>query len=598
MTSRPVLSIGTNRHIIQEKEIEQCLCKGRSYYFMKTSNLDNLTLVKLFETINRKYSDRTALQVEAKSGKFEKYSFKTLGKRSVDVFSTLASLGIEKGDRVAILSESRPEWAIAFFGIIACAAIVVPLDVKLSEKEIQYILNNSQAKCLFVSGNYFNKIKELRTVLPYIKNVILMDDIKHKDEILFKDLKKQKEEEKKRPTHSDDTVVLVYTSGTTGVAKGVELTYENLFHQVRAFSEIIHYSDKDRLLSILPLNHMLEITGGLIAPLYAGASITYCSSYKPSNMLKLIKDRRITGMVSVPLVLKMIHDGIMAKTGKLTKARKIYFNNALKLSRMIPGRNTKLKKILFRAVHEAFGVDFKGFVCGGAPLDIEVEKDFVAMGFKILQGYGLTETAPVTAVNTFTHHKFGSVGKPLPGVEVKIDKNEKDALSGEILTRGPHVMKGYYQNPEATGETIKDGWLHTGDIGYFDKDGFLYISGRIKNMIVLGAGKKVFPEELEQVIGKSDYIKEICVVGRVVESGPRKGNEEVHAVIVPDIDMFASKNMVSDEAIKDKISREIKRLERELASYKRIKHFIISKIDLPKTVTFKIQRQKVEEIFD
>ena len=220
------------------------------------------------------------------------------------------------------------------------------------------------------------------------------------------------------------------------------------------------------------------------------------------------------------------------------------------------------------------------------------------MGFKILQGYGLTETAPVISVNTFAHHKFGSVGKPLPGVEVRIDKKEKKALSGEILTRGPHVMKGYYLNNEATGEAIKDGWLHTGDMGYFDKDGFLYISGRMKNMIVLGAGKKVFPEELEHVIGKSDYIKDICVFGRIVNDGPRRGTEEVHAVVVPDIDLLRSRNINSDDDIKNFISGEIKRLGKDLAAYKRIKHFVISREDLPRTVTHKIQRQKVRELFD
>ena len=565
---------------------------------MKKSDLDNLTVVKLFETINKKYGDRTALQIKTKSGEFAKYSFKALGKRSVDVFSTLARLGIKKGDKVAILSESRPEWAIAFFGIVSCAAIVVPLDVKLSEKEIQFILNDSQAKCLFVSGSYLCKVEELRSVLPCIEKIILMDDIKHHDEILFKDLKKQKEEEKNRPTYPEDSVVLVYTSGTTGVAKGVELTYKNIFYQVRTFSEIIRYNDNDRFLSVLPLNHMLEITGGLIAPLYAGASITYCSSYKPSNILQLMKDARITGMVSVPLVLKMLHDGIISKTKKLPNLDKIYFRNALKISKNFLRLNTRIKRMLFRSVHQKFGGYLKGFVCGGAPLDIEVEKNFVAMGFKILQGYGLTETAPVISVNTFTHHKFGSVGKPLPGVEVKIDKKEKDALSGEILTRGPHVMKGYYRNPKATSEIIKEGWLYTGDIGYFDKDGFLYVSGRKKNMIVLGAGKKVFPEEVEQVVSKSDYIKEICVFGKIAETGSHKGYEEVQAVIVPDIDLLSSQNVTSEEEIRNKISQEINHFARDLATYKRIKYFIISKTELPKTVTHKIIRQEVVKLLD
>jgi long-chain acyl-CoA synthetase len=233
---------------------------------------------------------------------------------------------------------------------------------------------------------------------------------------------------------------------------------------------------------------------------------------------------------------------------------------------------------------------------GGAPLNTDVEIDFNALGFRILQGYGLTETSPVVAVNTYQRSRFGSVGKPLPGAEVKILKENDSAKDGEILTRGEQVMKGYFQSPEKTAEVIKDGWFHTGDLGYFDQDGFLYISGRIRNLIVLGAGKKVFPEEVEEVMNRSSLIKEICVLGRIATQGIRQGCEEVYAVIVPDFDAFEQSERADTPKIKERLAQEISRLSENLADYKRIVGFEIWESELPKTASRKIKRKSVSEM--
>jgi long-chain acyl-CoA synthetase len=256
----------------------------------------------------------------------------------------------------------------------------------------------------------------------------------------------------------------------------------------------------------------------------------------------------------------------------------------------------RVGRLLFPELHNQFGIKLRGFVSGGAPLDKEVEINFSALGFWILQGYGLTETSPVIAVNTYKAHKFGSVGKPLPGAEVRILREKNESQEGEILTRGDHVMKGYYQDSEKTGEVIKDGWLHTGDIGYIDSDGFLYITGRIRNLIVLGAGKKVFPEEVEQVMSRSPFIKEICVLGKTATKGLRKGCEEVYAVIVPNLDSFNTDERGDAQKIKDKISKELSWLAENLAEYKRIVDFEIWEKELPKTATRKIKRKVVSEM--
>jgi long-chain acyl-CoA synthetase len=338
---------------------------------------------------------------------------------------------------------------------------------------------------------------------------------------------------------------------------------------------------------------MLEITGGLMAPLYAGSCVTYCDTLKTGALLPLMREVRTTAMIGVPLVLKMIRAGILKKAAKLPMLKQKIFQALLSISKSLLKLNIRIGRLLFPSIHEEFGGKLRTFISGGAPLDIDVEMDLNAMGFRVLQGYGLTETSPVVSVNTFEDNRFGSVGKPLPGVEVRILKNNDTDTEGEILVRGPGVMKGYFGSPEKTAEAIKDGWLHTGDLGYIDKDGFLYISGRKKNLIVLGGGKKVFPEEVEEAIGKSSYIKEICVLPKTAKQGIRKGHEEVYAVIVPNTELFEQDGIIEKSIIYKKIASEINRLGKCLSPHKRIMGFEVSYEELPKTVTKKVRRDVV-----
>ncbi len=558
--------------------------------------LRNITIRDILEAINKKYGQKPALRIKAKDGRLKDISYVKLGRRVVTISSALMELGVKKSDKIAILSENRPEWALAYFGIISCAGIVVPIDAKLSEKEIQFIMNDSRVKCVFVSEKYLPVINNLKTVLPGLEHIILLDGSATAGAILLKNMSRHRGKQRGRPVYPEDTSLIVYTSGTTGVAKGVEISYRNLLFQVLAFSEIIHSCPSDNLLSVLPLNHMLEITGGLMVPLYSGSCITYSGSLKSGALLRLMKETKTTAMICVPLVLKLIHGGIMKKIAKFPHSRQKVFRASLALSRGLLKFNIRIGKRLFAAIHDEFGGHFRGFISGGAPLDTGVEKDLNALGFRVLQGYGLTETAPVISVNTFNDNKIASVGKPLPGVEVKILKKKKFSREGEIITRGPHVMKGYYNNPEKTAEIIRGGWLHTGDIGYFDNDNFLHISGRTRNLIAMGTGKKVFPEEVEGVMEKSPYIKEIAVLGRIASRGIRKGHEEIYAVIVPNLEIFGEGETPDMENIRKKISSELTRLGRNLAEYKRITGFQVRLEELPKTVTRKIKRKAVSEM--
>jgi len=566
----------------------------------KRVNLENVTILDLLYILTKKYSRKPALQIKEKD-RIRTITYDELRERSVAVSSFIIEKGIRERTPIAILSENRPEWAIAFFGIISSACITVPIDSKLSPKEIIFILNDCGAECIFTSGKFLNLIIEnKKDKLPNIKYIISFDPSDKAGVIYIEDLKWQEGKPRNRPqaVKPEETVLIVYTSGTTGVAKGVELSYRNLLFEVMSLYEVIQFNTQDSFISILPLNHMLEITGDLIAPLYGGATVTYCPTLKPHYIISLMKEVKATGMICVPLILKMFYNGIMKEVESLNWFKQKIFKFLMKLSRFLLRFKIYAGKYLFASLHKKFGKNFKYFVCGGAPLDPELEKNFDALGFTILQGYGLTETSPVVTVNTPKERKYGSVGKPLKGVEVKILKTGEKEKEGEIIVKGPNVMKGYYKNPQKTSEVIKDGWFYTGDIGYFDEDGFLYISGRAKNLIVLGAGKKVFPEEVEQVIGESPYIKEICVLGRKATVGIRKGTEEVFAVIVPNLDNFSQEERKNQKKIKEKISQEINRLSQNLADYKRISDFFLYFGELPKTSTRKIKRKEVINLIE
>ncbi|HOW43360.1 MAG TPA: AMP-binding protein [Candidatus Omnitrophota bacterium] len=564
---------------------------------MRKASLKNVTIIELLVAINRRFSDIPAVRIK-RGDAFESISYIELGRRTSDTSYALIHMGVERGDRVAILSESRPEWSLAFFSIVSCAGITVPMDAKLSDAEIEFILNDAQAKCLFTSAHYLERIKALRPRLPALKHVISFDDTADTAVHAIKDFKVPAGEVAHRDIQPDDVAIIVYTSGTTGVAKGVVLTFKNLLFEVMSLNDYVEFSSKDQFLSILPLNHMLELTGGLIAPLYTGACITYCDSIKPTTIIKLMQETGTTTMICVPLILKMFHGGIIKKAEALPEAKKRMFYRMLAFSKFLLNFNIRIGKLIFKEVHRQFGGNLRCFVSGGAPLDPAVEEDFSAMGFNVLQGYGLTETSPVITVNTFKERKYGSVGIPLKGVTIKIvpaAEGEPESKEGEILVQGPNVMRGYYRNQEKTDEVIKNGWFHTGDIGYQDKEGFLFITGRIKNMIVLGGGKKVHPEEVEEVMSKSPLIKEMCVLGRKATEGLKAGTEEVFAVIVPNKDAFASEARDNPEQIKTLISAELAGLSEQLAEYKKIAAFMLYFDELPKTATRKIKRKEVLE---
>ncbi len=556
---------------------------------MPTTNI-----IELIDTVRDKYRDRVAVQ-EVADGQVRGMTYDELARQRARVSAWLMEQGIQHRDRVAILSEGRPIWGVALFGVVQIGAIVVPLEVKLKEPECVNVLNHAEAKALLVSKKHEEMAQRLKTHVPTLTSVLSLEEQSDHWPALGS-LPPGGRATSRRNVTDEDTALIVYTSGTTGTPKGVEISCGSLRFEIESFSTMIDYRPDDQFLSILPVNHLFEITGGFLGPLYYGCTVTYCQSLKPTELFKAMQATGTTVMLVVPLVLKMLHDGIFRKIDALPRGQRRVFNRLFAIAKWCDRLGVSMGRLLFKPIHRQFGGRFRCFVSGGAPLDPQIAVDFSALGIPVLQGYGLTETAPVVSGNSLRANRIGSVGKPLPGVEVQIVRARPDAPDGEIITRGPNVMRGYFKNPEATAEVLKDGWFHTGDLGYIDQDGFLYISGRIKNLIVTGGGKKVQPEEVEELLARSPYIKEVCILGRPATDGLKAGTEEVYAVIVPSDEQFKAAGLATDKATVTRVlTGELAKIGKGLADYKRPVGFELWKDELPKTATRKIKRLEVRQ---
>lgn len=526
-----------------------------------------------------------ALSLKDKSG-WKELSYIELSRQAKNLSNYLIEYGIQREDRIAILSESRPEWGIAFFASIAAGAITVPLDIKLTLAELNSILSDCLPRVLCVSAHYLDTAKELKNLIPSIEQIFVIEEKPETCEYPSIYEVKGPDADMGRDRELDETALIVYTSGTTGNPKGVMITFGNIIAQLKDFEEVFDVDSNDSLVSILPLNHLLELNVGFLGMLHMGAQISYSKSLNPKEIGKIMHERRVTYMIAVPLFVKMLKGSVEKEIRKASKSTQSIFNFLYNAAKYCP---IPVRRKLFSKIHAQFGGRMKGFVCGGAPLDENVSEFFERIGIPIYQGYGLTETSPTITTNTPAYNRIGSVGKPLPSVMVRLSEE------GEILAKGPNLMKGYYNKPEMTHEVIdENGWFHTGDIGEFDKDGYLYITGRIKNMIVLGGGKKIFPEEVEAVLEKSPMIKELCVMSVKIQSGSKEGTEEVCAVVVPSDDML--KKCKDDAAgLQKEMETEVAKLAQDLASYKRPTVVAVHTEELPKTATKKVKRKPVQE---
>lgn len=558
----------------------------------KSRNFLKKNVLMFLENKTNDFQDKIALATKTSYG-WKEFTYKGIGLFSRKIANWMINCAnLQRGDRVAILSESRPEFGACFFASVLTGTIFTPLDIKLTPHELFSILSDCKPRVIFVSGNNLENALKLKEQVKSIEHVVLIDDSPECEKYISIYNFENKYDGKFRRRNLRSTAILIYTSGTTGCAKGVEITYLNMLTQINSLEWVRDYVFPDyakndiSVLSILPMNHLFELTVGFSLFLSWGLSIYYTKSLKPKDILAIMQEKKIRFMIVVPAFLKLLKTSIENNIKNSSPLTRLNFKIAYNLARFIPW--TSLKRKLFSRIHKNFGNNFTGCIVGGAALDISVGKFFERIGIEVYHGYGLSEASPVVSVNCENRKNLASVGRPLKCFEAKIDDS-----TGELLLRGLSVMKGYYNREDLTSEVIdKDGWLHTGDIARLDDDNFLYITGRIKSMIVLSGGKKVFPEEVESVLDKSDKFKEICVFGSKKNKSNDSESEEVSVAVVP------SDDIAKMPAVEQIVRNEVKQLSLKLAPYKRPTAIHITNESLPKTTTRKIKRNIVKKMYE
>jgi AMP-dependent synthetase/ligase len=541
------------------------------------------------------YGDRPAyiFKTEEK-GKFRTITHKEFRENINALGTTLIQMGL-KDKRIALISENRYEWELSYLAVTSGVGVIVPLDKALPDNELESLILRSQVEAIIYSSKYdviMNTLREKKnTNLKYFISMDLEENTQgiYAEKALVEKGKKLLTDGNKTyidaKIDSEKMGIMLFTSGTTAMSKAVMLSHKNLVTNVMDIIQRFDLTDEDRFLSFLPLHHVFECTVGFLYPISIGGSIAFCEGVK--HMAENIKEFEITAMISVPAVFDIIYRKVMKtieKKGKLANLEK-----GKKVSQFLLKMKIDLRKQLFKEVHESLGPKLKLVVTGGAALDPETEKGFNDLGFDVEQGYGLTETAPVIAAETPKCRRLGSIGKKFPSVEVKIDDPDEEGI-GELMAKGPSIMLGYYENEEATKSALEsDGWFHTGDLARIDKDGFIYISGRKKSVIVLNNGKNVFPEEIETLLNKVEGIKETFVFEKKEDDGDVK----VCVEIVYDKELIKELyNIEGEENIKEFLWDKVKEVNKLMPKYKYVREMVITEEPLIKTTTLKIKRHE------
>ncbi|MBN2168889.1 MAG: long-chain fatty acid--CoA ligase [Actinobacteria bacterium] len=581
------------------------------------------TICGLYKSCLKKYGDIPIMK-HYRDGAWRDMSWIEFDGVVQKLASAMISLGIEPGDRIAIFSNNCPEWQLTDIALLSIGAVNVALYQTLTAPQAEYILSDSGSKIIFVGGEeQLKRVLEIYDNLPDLFKIITMDNRtnEHPDVMTFNsmiDLGREKLDpgllqRRLEQCEADDLCAIIYTSGTTGNPKGVMLTHDNILSNERATRTLGEVNAGDVTLSILPLSHSLERTVGYYLPIFHGVTIAHTRSID-----ELINDFpviRPNFMVSVPRMYEKVYAKVISSLEEEPAFKRRMFAWALKNGRKVSKLkvekkpvpfflNLKFKiarRLVFTKVYEKIGGRVRFFASGGAPLAKEISEFFHAMDILILEGYGLTETAPILSVNKDTDFRFGSVGLPLENVEIKI------AEDGEVLAKGPNIMKGYYNNPEATAEVIDSGgWFHTGDIGCLDEDGYLYITDRKKDIIVTAGGKNIAPQNIENTLVVDRYIEQVCVIG--------DRRKFVSALIVPDFQalrVWADENEVRaekdeeltrDEKVIEFYRERIDELLQDFARFEKIKKFVLLPEELTEeagfiTPSLKMKRKTIEEAF-
>ena len=504
--------------------------------------------------------------------------------------------GVKPGDRVGLQSENRPEWGLAYLAILEAGGVVVPLDAQLKAQEVGEILATAGATHVIVSARQLavaQSVKDSR--LPDIK-ALALDPIEGLPS--WDDAQRLFPSEKPRETRAEpgDLAVIIFTSGTTGQAKGVMLSHTNLLSNAEGVARSFDVGPGDRMLSVLPMHHTLECTIGFLCVLRMGASTAYARGLDSKQLREDMRASGATIFVAVPLLYEKLLTAIHRGIEDLPTPRRLMVKGLFWATRLVRWvTRARIGSALLRPVREKAGLsNIRIFACGAAPLAPEVFWGFTDFGWTMVEGYGLTETSPVVTFNLPSRSRPGGVGWPMIGIEVRIDAPDSEG-NGEIAVRGPNVMLGYYANPVATAEVLRDGWFYTGDLGRFLPDGRVKITGRLKNMIATAAGKKIYPEEIEVQLVNSPFVLEVVVAAG---KDGRSEREEVHAHIYPNLPELelaarAQGKTCDDAFVEATLRADVDARCEHLAPYKKVKRVIVRRQEFPKTTTGKIKRQNL-----
>ena len=562
----------------------------KSHRFM--NKVEKLSTVKeyLNQAIN-KYAKNNAFIVKNKKGKEVTYtniSYEKFGKQMKSLGTALINLGLEN-KRIAIIGKNCYEWVLAFASTLSGVGISVPLDKGLQESEILMSIQRSKADAIVFDGEFTEIMDRIRKENnTNLKHFICMNSNKNKENLYLYDLIKEgekllKNKDQRFEKHKidpEEMASIVFTSGTTSTSKAVMLSHKNLASQIYNINSCETIYDTDVNLAFLPLHHTFGSTAILLF-LADGVTNVFCDGLR--HIQENLKEYKVSIFVCVPLLLESMHKKIMLQVDKQGKTKLIKF--ARKLSRFLLKFKIDIRRKLFKEILDQLGGNIRFVISGAAALDKEVESALNDFGILAVQGYGLTETAPVLAAENEENMKYGSIGLPMPEVEIKIDNPNEEGI-GEIIAKGPNIMMGYYEMEEETNQVLKDGWFHTGDLGYIDKDGFIFITGRKKNVIVLKNGKNVYPEEIETIIAKLPYVAENMVFGK------EKDDDLLVSVKIVYNEEYVKEKYgdMSEEELKQLIWNDIKEINKTMPTYKYIKNLVITKEPMIKTTTAKIKR--------
>ena len=544
------------------------------------------------------YGDKPGYKIKIGKGQYKTYTHNEIRDMINYLGTALINLGL-KGKRIGVIGENRYEWELAYLSVVCGVGIVVPMDKSLPANELEEVIERSEVEAIFYSKKYEEVIKKIKySEKNKLKHLISMDTDIHEEGIYSEKelIEKGKEmvdsgnrEYINAKINPEEMRIMLFTSGTTSKSKVVALSHKNLVSNVMDYASVVDVDSNDRILSFLPLHHVYECTVGMLVSLYVGAERSFCDGIR--HIMENLNEYKITYAAFVPAIYEIMYKNIWKMIQKEDK-----IEETKKLMQEYKDKSMEEKKKAFKEIHDMYGGCIKLFISGAAALDKEVIETFRNWGINLCQAYGLTETSPIIGIETNEHHRVGSIGRPIPHVEARIDEADDDGV-GELVVKGPNVMLGYYNNKKATDSVMEDGWFHTGDLARIDEDGYIFICGRKKSVIVLKNGKNIYPEEMEGLVNKIEGVKESFIFGK--QQTDDKDNIKIHVKIIFDKEIMKEAYKVeNEEDIYKVLAEKIKEVNSVMPKYKAIRGILVSEEPLVKTTTGKIKRQANLELIE